>query len=240
MKLLLIIYIIISLLLLIEYKYNKDSSSLEKDGFISLKNIDNKSVLNYLPKGYVYLDYKYTIKGCSLSTFHRDVTSDQYTFKTKHPTYTMARYFNKGPHLSVCPGSHLTTPYLYSNPYTIYGNEKDCYLFNCDLVHAGSLNTFGKKRHMEQFKIAHLDDIKPNMNIRGKCVNNCLPNSLHKINKIQENNNCDLNYIYNILLRKLSLFFSFFINHIFTNSLQKKNKFIGHFIQKIGYDYYNK
>ena len=116
-----ILYFIISIFLLFEYKYTKKTASLDEDGFAILGKVKNEHCLNILPKGYKFINYKYSIKGCSLSTFHRDVTSSQYIFKTKYPIYTFARYLNTGPHISVCPGSHKTAPFLFSNPYSICG-----------------------------------------------------------------------------------------------------------------------
>jgi len=75
----LIILIIILLFNLYEtedkYKYNRN---IKIDGYKVFDNDDKKEILKNLPKDYVYIDYKYEIKGCTLSTFHRDVTSSQY------------------------------------------------------------------------------------------------------------------------------------------------------------------
>ena len=166
-------------------------------------------MLTYLPENYIFLNYKYYIKGCSLSTFHRDVTSSQYIYKTKYPTYTYIQYFNTGPHLSVCQGSHKTTPYLFQPPITISGVKGDSYLFNCDLVHAGAINQFGNKRYVKQYKIIHKDDVKIMSHLIGINKN--------KIGK------CNLNYSYEIFTRKLSILFSYFSNHILTPYLQKND-----------------
>ena len=47
------------------------------------KHLTNVELLKHLPKDYVFLNYEYEIKGRTLSTFHRDVTSSQYEFNTK-------------------------------------------------------------------------------------------------------------------------------------------------------------
>ena len=212
-KILIVLYLIYSLFLLIEFKYTKSSADLQKDGFTILGNINNKDALSLLPDGYEFIDYKYSIQGCSLSTFHRDVTS-------------LARYLNTGPHLSACPGSHKTVPFLFSNPYTVSGKKGDCYLFNCDLVHAGALHNFNNKRYMEQFKIAHIDDISSIKKQYGKCKNNCVPEDLHN-NYTKKKGNCNINKTYEIVVRKASLHLSFIGNHIFTEYLQKnQNSFV--------------
>ena len=113
------------------------SPNLNKDGLILMDRPTADQVLEQLPEGYKFLNYRYTIEGCTLSTFHRDVTSSQYIFETKHPVYTFITYEYDGPALSVCPGSHRTTPFLINRPVVVNANSV---LFNCDVVHAGSLN----------------------------------------------------------------------------------------------------
>ena len=125
-----------------ETGYIQSENNLD-NGFVILENKDE--IYNYLSNNYKILNYKYSIKGCTLQTFHRDVTSSQYIFKTKYPVYTYIEYFNKGPVLSVCPGSHKTVPFLFQRAQTIYNNNNSRIgiLFNCDLVHAGALNNLG-------------------------------------------------------------------------------------------------
>lgn len=180
---------------------------LKKDGFLLMNHPDKDEILNKLPDGYVFLDYKYTINGCTLSTFHRDVTSSQYIFKTKHPVYTFITYEYDGPALSVCPGSHLSAPMLYSRPLTVNANSV---LFNCDVVHAGSMNIEKKPRKAVQYKIAHKDDIE----------------KLKHLNGIRKEKSGDCNNRNNILLdilyRKLSLIFSYVVNHHMTPYLQDR------------------
>ena len=225
---------------MVEYKYTKKTTNLEKDGFTILGKVKNEHCLKILPKGYEFINYKYSIKGCSLSTFHRDVTSSQYIFKTKHPIYTFARYLNTGPHLSVCPGSHKTVPFLFSNPYTVHGKKGDCYLFNCDLIHAGALHNFNNKRYMEQYKIAHIDDIKTIKNNHGRCSGSFCVKDLHN-NYTEKKGDCNINKNYEIFTRKLSLHFSFLGNHILTKYLQKnQNNFFNKIIVYLnGRSFYN-
>ena len=183
------------------------SPSLEDDGLILLDHPDPSEVLQHLPDGYTFLDYKYTIHGCTLSTFHRDVTSSQYVFNTKHPVYTFITYKYDGPSLTVCPGSHRTAPFLFSNPVTINANSV---LFNCDVVHAGSLNLGKKPRTAVQYKIAHRDDIGKLSHLMG-------------VRKVKDGD-CDKrnNVLADIVYRKISLIFSFVSNHVFTPFLQNR------------------
>ena len=178
--------------------------NLERDGFILMDRPSKKQVLEQLQDGYEFLNYKYSINGCTLSTFHRDVTSSQYVFKTEHPVYTFITYEYDGPTLSVCPGSHATVPLLVSSPITIRANSV---LFNCDLVHAGALNLEHKPRKAVQYKIAHRDDI-------GKLKH------LDGIDKVKEGV-CEKRQ-FDIFYRKLSLTFSYIINHHLTPYLQNK------------------
>jgi len=158
MKLLVSLLFILVIILYFTYERKYDEKykpTLEHDGFIFLDSADSKHILKHLPNGYQFMDYKYTIEGCTLSTFHRDVTSSQYVFKTEHPTYTFIKYDHEGPALSVCPGSHRTAPLLISQPITV--NSKYV-LFNCDVVHAGSLNLKKLPRKAIQYKIIHDND----------------------------------------------------------------------------------
>jgi hypothetical protein len=204
------IFLIIVLMLIYAMERKAPTSykpKLKKDGFLLMNHPDKDEILNKLPDGYVFLDYKYTINGCTLSTFHRDVTSSQYIFKTKHPVYTFITYEYDGPALSVCPGSHLSTPMLYSRPLTVNANSV---LFNCDVVHAGSMNIEKKPRKAVQYKIAHKDDIE----------------KLKHLNGIRKEKSGDCNkrnsVALDILYRKLSLIFSYVVNHHMTPYLQDR------------------
>ncbi len=204
--------IIVLILLLIIYTIecvapSSYKPSLKKDGFILMDRPSRNEILDKLPEGYMFLDYMYTIHGCTLSTFHRDVTSSQYIFKTKYPVYTFITYKYDGPALSVCPGSHMTTPMLYSRPITINANA---ILFNCDVVHAGSMNLKKKPRTAVQYKIAHKDDIEKLKHLNG----------IHK----EKDHDCNKrnNTVLDILYRKLSITFSYIINHHMTPYLQDR------------------
>ena len=51
------------------------SLELSTDGIALPETEDQDAALALLPAGYEFLNYRYGISGCSLSTFHRDVTS---------------------------------------------------------------------------------------------------------------------------------------------------------------------
>ncbi len=77
------ILLIILLIILLSNLYesddiNKYNRNIKIDGYKIFDNDNKNEILKYVPKDYVYIDYKYEIKGCTLSTFHRDVTSSQY------------------------------------------------------------------------------------------------------------------------------------------------------------------
>ena len=74
----------------IEYRLlNLRGLDLYKDGFTAFESHPDHLVFDtlvQLPKGYVFLDYSYTIRGDSLVTWHRDVTSGQTYHGTTFPT----------------------------------------------------------------------------------------------------------------------------------------------------------
>ena len=217
MILIIILFIILSYCIYLGYETNETNiidKSLEKDGYITIQN-SNKPTdgLKYLKDGYVVMNYKYVIKGCTLQTFHRDVTSSAYVFNTKHPTYTYITYKNKGPILSVCSGSHNSTPFLWNRPHTVVNNTNNNMgiLFNCDLVHAGAINDLKEKRFATQYKIVHKDDLDK-------------LSDLNNIYKVQSGNCTDTSFARDIILRKLSLYACYPINHIFTPYLQSDQK----------------
>ena len=227
---LIIIIIIIIINSLYENKLNtKKYTNLSEDGYIILYNKPSKEeILSYLPKYYVFMNYKYIIKGCSLSTYHRDVTSSQYEFKTKYPVYTYIWYKNDGDLLSLCPGSHKTVPYCFSNPKILTAPKNTGIIFNCDVLHAGALNKFGDARYAEQYKIIHKEDYNKLIKLDG-------------INKTKYGN-CNINITYEYFSRKVSLLFPYFFNHILTPYLQEKqNTLIGKIVEIIyARDFYNK
>ena len=184
-----------------------------------------ENVMGHLPEGYVFMDYVYKINDVSLSTFHRDVTSSKNVHGTKYPTYTLILYKYGGELLSVCPESHNTYPFVWSNIVNIEGKNGTYFLFDCDLLHCGQLNHC-KKRTVIQYKICHKDDIPKLLHLQGirktkteTCRNDVGP----------------------FLMRKLSYYFEFPINYIFTPLLIKReeNNIIGYIQSFIPVSFYN-
>lgn len=201
-----ILILVVLYLFTIERRAPRDfRPTLEKDGFVLLDTPTKKQVLQKLPLGYVFLDYKYTIEGCTLSTFHRDVTSSQTIFHTKYPVYTFITYEHEGATLAACPGSHATTPFLFSRPVVL---DAKSVLFNCDLVHSGALNPEMKPRRAVQYKVAHREDVETLKH-------------LHGIRKVKRGA-CTPSTVADTLYRKLSLTFSYVINHHLTPYLQNR------------------
>lgn len=135
--------------------------------------------LDYLPEGYVVMDYMYILEGPALFTYHRDVTSSKTVLNTQHPTYTFLTYNYDGDFLSVCPESHKN--WSYTLPVTLRGMKGIGILFDCDLVHGGLDGPKGVDRRVRQYKIAHKDDLHllnhlegVNMCKRGSVVNPCV------------------------------------------------------------------
>lgn len=197
---------------------------LDIDGICRVNS--KEDAIQRLPVGYNMIPYAYHVRGDGVSTFHRDVTSSPYEFQTKHPVYTLIHYKFEGNHLSACLGSHLQTPFLWNPPSVVKGDTDDYYLFHCDLIHAGALNIIGNKREIIQYKICHQDDLEKLSHLNGIQVS--------KQYKTQESG------WFLHVKRYLSLFFSYYINHIFTPLLQNNHSFV-HYVQPfIGNIYYNK
>jgi hypothetical protein len=193
-----------------DYYYYKTRLNLDNLSPNQKKNLIQNEVLNFLPEGYVFLDYIYYIKGCSLSTFHRDVTSGQKYFNTKHPTYTVIIYEYDGDYLLLCPKSHEQYPFTWNRPIEISGQKYTVVIFNSDMLHCGSINRIGRERKVIQFKVCHREDIE----------------KLKEINSINvdkySDENIDINVEY--FLRFLSFHFSWFINTFSSQLLQKKKE----------------
>jgi len=209
-----------------------ETRTLDQDGYIVIRESSKETALSKLPdtSNYVFLQYKYIIRGCSLSTFHRDVTSSSYIYQTKHPVYTYIEYTNetREPLLSVCPGSHKSTPFLYSSPLTVWGQGTTGLLFHCDLVHAGAINRLGDLRYAEQYKIAHKDD---------------LPTLAHLQNiHMEKAGKCDISPLYEYISRRISWIFSHIANHHFTSYLQTRpDTHIGKMLLSLyGREFYNR
>ena len=204
--------------------YIKDNIKMKRD------------VLKILPKDYMFIDYEYTIKNVALSTFHRDVTSSQKIFNTKYPIYTFILYKTVMPLgsasltdyydlLSVYPNSHKSYPFVWEPIINITGKSGTCFLFECDLLHAGYMNKC-INRELTQYKICHKDDY-------NKLY------SLHKIN-INKTDKCEITNT-SLCIRKLSYYFQLPINYIFYPLLIKRehNNAIGLIQSYIPISFYN-
>ena len=201
--------------------------SLEDDGVALLESDDKNTVLALLPPDYEFLDYRYSITGCSLSTFHRDVTSSPYEFKSRHPIYTLICYGGEGELLSVVPGSHRSVPFVWNPPQIIDSTVSQHVLFHCDVLHAGVISR-DDSRIAVQFKIAHKDDLP-------------LLTELQGIN-VEKQESQSIPVTYEWICRKLSLLFPALINHVFTTYLQRQdgsliNRF---FLLIFGRSFYNR
>jgi hypothetical protein len=218
--------------------YKVQSRTIKKDGFCVLYDpLYNQTVsepciqlqedvLSKLPNGYVFMDYIYKINDGALSTFHRDVTSSKTIYKTTHPVYTLILYKYDGDLLSVCPNSNNTYPFVTSRIVNVEGKSGTCFLFDCDLLHAGCTN-YCKERHVIQYKLCHQDDIHTLSHLQG--IRN------------EKNDICSLS-LYNSTMRKLSYYFQLPINSILYPLMIKredKNTIIGKIQSVIPITYYN-
>ncbi|MBL6746032.1 MAG: hypothetical protein ISP88_08970 [Pseudomonadales bacterium] len=182
--------------------------TLSADGVELFPIFDKQAVLQRLPVGYEFLDYRYSITGCSLSTFHRDVTSSPFLFKTRHPAYTLISYGSEVKLLSVVPGSQASVPFVWGAPRVIDSTQAKAVLFHCDVLHAGVISR-DPQRLAVQYKIAHRDDLPLLTELQGIDVDK------------RETTSIALGYEW--LSRKLSLMFPFLINHVFTRYLQRQS-----------------
>lgn len=182
--------------------------TLEYDGVALFNSCDREQVLQSLPAEYEFLGYRYSITGCSLSTFHRDVTSSPYLFKTRHPVYTLICYRSEGELLSVVPGSHASTPFVHGTAQVIDSGQAKAVLFHCDVLHAGMISR-DTQRKAVQYKIAHREDLSLLAELQGIDVDK------------QETTSIPLPYEW--ISRKLSLLFPYLVNHVFTRYLQRQD-----------------
>ncbi|MGA0203547.1 MAG: hypothetical protein ACO3JU_10275 [Pseudohongiellaceae bacterium] len=184
------------------------SLELSTDGIALPETEDQDAALALLPAGYEFLNYRYTISGCSLSTFHRDVTSSPYAFQTRHPVYTLICYENEGDLLTVVPGSHRSVPFVWGRALTINSRQGKAVLFQCDILHAGAL-TRNPERKAVQYKLAHQDDLPLLEGLQGIDVD--------------KRERVTISLRYEWICRKLSQLFPFLINHVFTRHLQQRS-----------------
>jgi len=203
------------------YTQSMHQRNIKKDGFSIFHCYDHiniqkdpseeliKQTLDKLPKGYKFANYSYRIKMASPSYFHRDVTSSQYIYKTKHPVYTLIIYKYDGCLISLCPGSNYTYPFVYSQIVNLSGPAGTCVLFDCEILHAGCINEC-KPRNIIQYKIAHEDDMD-------------VLKHLDDVNVEETKGECEDN-LYNHALRKCSYFFELPINTIFYPLMLKQQE----------------
>ena len=205
--------------------YFYGNSNLHNNGFVVYNTNDIfNDTLERLPYGYVFLNYSYTIKGTSLITWHRDVTSGQSYLGTNYPTYTAINYLCDGDLLTVCGGSHNTLPFSFCAPQIIKGKSGTTVLFNADLLHAGAPNKIGDGRHAIQYKIAHIDDLK-------------FLNHLQGIN-VTKSDNTPQKFV--ALQRWYSWKFAWLSNTFFYTLMQKRhNGILGYIQSLINIDFYN-
>lgn len=220
-------------------EYAIQTRTLKNDGFCVLYNADyaaktqdmpctqlNDDVLAQLPPGYQFLDYIYKINNVALSTFHRDVTSSQYIYKTQYPVYTLILYKYDGELLSVCPQSNYTYPFNWSRIVNLDGKQGTAFLFDCDLLHAGRTNMC-KERKVIQYKIAHVDDLPRLEHLAG--IRN------------EKTDICEITN-YSKMMRKLSYYFEMPINYWFYPLMVKRNDsntILGKIQSYIPIEYYN-
>jgi hypothetical protein len=142
-------------------------TTLKRDGYMVWNGTDKEAARLILGSDYVFLDYEYTIRGCSLSTWHRDITSGQRYWLTQHPTYTLIHYKHTGDMISLVPGSHNDFPYAPRQPVDVVGPTNTMVLFNADMLHAGMPNTAGADRHAVQYKLVNRDDVAKLTHLQG-------------------------------------------------------------------------
>lgn len=194
-------------------------ASLRHNGYLELPvGAIKESVLSLLPVGYSFLPYSFTMNGVTLSTFHRDVTSARSIHGTKHPVYTVICYEKAEKTISLCPGSHKTTPFLMSLPRTLTAHHswdgrplETTYIFDCDLVHAGALGS--PNRVVRQYKVAHCEDW-------SKLSHLLHIHTVRAAERDEKRSHSDLDKRF---ARMMSWLLCFPINHLWTAELQNNS-----------------
>lgn len=191
-------------------------------------DIDKKQILKNLPDGYIFLDYKAYYNNGETGYFKREYKISRSVFASKYPTYVLLKFLYKGPHLSVCFGSHLLKPFLCSQANWIYGDSGSQYLLNSDLVYSNYFISNKKnflKQNLNQENLFFSENMNNN-NLKYQkyyIVHKKDKDKFKMIDGIEELEiNIDWNkknYFVNFLGRKLSLGF-FFIIDIYFNSIK--------------------
>jgi hypothetical protein len=153
---------------------------------------------------YQFQDYIWIIQKSSVHTCHRDNNGDFFNEGQKFPSYTMLIYLEDIEKcLGVIPQSHLN-----KNAYNInitdqvnnlVCNKGDVILFNANLIHVGTLNSYKNDHLRIQMKVSHEDDLEvlsyyQNFNKVLKQENN-LP---YYIRKAQMNLSCMFPFVSNL------------------------------------------
>lgn len=240
--LLILVYILFYFIEIDEtYTDSIQTRSIQKDGFCVLYDPKYVSsvgtngwpsrelehdILQKLPPDYSFIDYIYKIDNVSLSTFHRDVTSSQFIYKTVHPVYTVILYKYDGELLSICPGSNLSYPLVWSRIVNIDGKSGTTFLFNSDILHAGRINNC-EKREVLQYKVCHKSDLEKLSHLIGT--------------RIDKTDVCVISY-WNLFLRKMSYYFEMPINYLFYPFMiqrEKETTIVGNIQNYIPIQFYN-
>jgi len=222
-----------------DYSESMQTRTIENDGFCVLYNkiyADKTTnyaceelandILSILPSDYIFIDYVYKIRNSALSTFHRDVTSSQHICNTKYPVYTLILYKYDGDLLSICPKSNQSYPFVWTRIVNIRGKTGTVFLFDSNILHAGCMNEC-KCRNVIQYKLCHKSDLPKLTTLQGV--------------KMEKSYKCN-NSTYNLIIRKISYYFEFPINYIFTPLMIKRedsNTIIGKVQSLIPLNYYN-
>lgn len=133
------------------------SGAMELERSALVQHLKN-SVLAHLPRNYMNLQEQTKfVQGVVARKFHRDV--GRYSIKTVYPVYKALAYFNKGPLLSVVPGSHMDPAFKAERVQTISGPAGTMIINNADVIHAGAVNKLGGKRQLVGLTFCHADDV---------------------------------------------------------------------------------
>jgi len=194
------------------YPIRHTKSRLFENGYEVIEEAEDikQSVNTVLGENYTFLDYKYTINGTVLPTFHRDVTSGQLYCGTTYPTYTAIQYDFNGDFLTVCPNSHLQYPFALTRPRNISGKKNTIVLFNSNVLHAGMPNKVGSRRIAYQYKIVHKDDLK-------------YMNHLQGINITKDKDSGTINPWYIWFLRQCSYHTAFYVSILLPSCLKRRH-----------------
>jgi hypothetical protein len=135
-----------------------------------LKNCDNKSrqriitervtpkIHEVLGRDYTFHDYIFVIEKSSIHTCHRDANGSLFNKGQKYPSYTMLLYLdtNGGDCLATVPGSQDGRGVNTSGITNVSCQTGDVFLFDANMVHAGTIDSPGLRIQM---KISHKDDL---------------------------------------------------------------------------------